>query len=236
MKGRTIVVLLLSVTSAAAQHDASSTADFSGMRSSAFVSASDLAVPTRARKQLERSNELIRKNELQQAIEKLKKAISIYPQYALAYNNLGALYSRLGDRVHENEALQKAVSLNPSFALAYVNLGRMSMKANDYSAAEDAFNKALAFDPSDEITLILLSYSEFMDKSFDAAIVTSRKAHSLEKPHAFAHRVAARAFEQEKQGANAIAELEMFLQEEPSSPRAADARHEIEVVKAALPN
>ena len=208
----------------------------SGLPASTFVSASDLAVPGRARKELDRSDELIRMGELQQAIDKLKKAIALYPQYALAYNNLGVLYSRLGDRDHEKEALQKAVSLNPSFALAYVNLGRMNMKLEDYAAATAAFSKALSLNPTDASTLILLSYSEFMDQNLDQAIATSRKAHALQKPHAFAHRVAARAFEQEKQGANAIAELELFLQEEPSSPRSADARQEIEAVKAALPN
>jgi tetratricopeptide (TPR) repeat protein len=210
--------------------------DFSGLPASTFVSAQDLAVPSRARKELDRSNELIQKGELKQAIDKLKKAIAIYPQYALAYTNLGVLYSRMGDRVHENEVLQKAISLKPNFGLAYVNLGRMNMKANDYAAAEAAFSKALSFNPADEITLILLSYSEFMDRSFDQAIATSRKAHALERPHAFAHRVAARAFEEEKKGASAIAELEMFLKEEPSSLRADDARHEIDVVKSALPN
>jgi tetratricopeptide (TPR) repeat protein len=210
--------------------------EFSGVAASAFVSASDLAIPKRARKELDRSNELIRKDEIQHAIGKLKKAIAMYPQYALAYNNLGVLYSRLDDREREKEALEKAISLNPTFALAHVNLGRMNMRAKDYRAAEAEFNKALALHPTDEITLILLSYSEFIDNSFDAAIATSRRAHSLEKPHAFVHRVAARAFEEEKQGANAIAELEMFLKEDPSSPRAPDARHEIDVVKATLPN
>lgn len=210
--------------------------DFSGLGASAFVSASDLAVPNRARKELDKSNELIRRHELQQAIEKLEKAIAIYPQYALAYNNLGVLYSQLGDRRHENEALQKAISLNPRFALAYVNVGRMDMKVNDYRGAEEAFTKALSFNGDDAVTLILLAYAEFMDKSFDASIATSHKAHALDKSHSFAHRVAARAFEEKKQGANAIAELEMFLKEEPASPRADEARHEIDVVKAALPN
>jgi hypothetical protein len=58
----------------------------------------------------------------------------------------------------------------------------------------------------------------------------------LQQSHAFAHRVAARVFEQQKRGADAIAELETFLKEEPSRPRAAAARQEIDVVKAALPN
>ncbi len=204
---------------------------FAGIPANAFVSASDLAVPGRARKELEKANALIRKQELEQAVGKLKKAIAIYPQYALAYNNLGVLYSHLGDQVHEKEALQKAISLNPTFALAYVNVGRMDMSANDYPAAEGAFQKALSLGHKDAITLMLLSYSELMERKLDGAIAMSRAAHALQEPHAFAHRIAARAFEEEKQGPDAIAELEMFLKEAPQSPRAADVRDEIEMVK-----
>jgi tetratricopeptide (TPR) repeat protein len=209
--------------------------DYRGLPN-AFVSAPDLAVPNRARKELEKAIDLSRQQKLQEAIQRLNKAIQIYPQYAVAYNNLGALYGQLGDRSRENEALQKAISLNPKFALAYLNLGRMEVKANNFAAAEPFLAKAAELNPADVSTLVLLSYSEFMDKSFDAAIITSRKAHSTEKPHAFAHRVAARAFEQKEQNANAVAELETFLREEPSGPRADAARQELETLRAALPN
>lgn len=256
MQSRKLVVLLLLVPSTVAQRDAnsnipvsaSSSADFEirlkgtstpqyfAVPANAFVSASDLAVPRRARKEIEKATELIRRQELQEAIKKLNKAIHLYPQYAVAYNNLAVIYGQLGDRVHENEALQKAISLNPNLALGYVNLGRMEMKANNYPAAEPLLAKAAELNPADVNALVLLSYSEFMDKSFDAAIESSRKAHALQQPHAFAHRVAARAFEQEKRGADAIAELEAFLEEEPSGPRAEAARQEIDVVRTALPN
>lgn len=241
MKGRAFAVLLLSVTSAAAQHDASGIAALvsipvHGERSSAFVSASDLAIPTRARREFDKANELIRRQELEQAMKKLKKAIAIYPRYTVAYNNLAVIYSQLGDQAGEDEALEKAISLNPSFALAYVNFGRMNVHAGKYPAAELALQKAASLNPADAATLILLSYSQFMEKNFDGAIASSRKAHLLDSPHAFAHRVAARAFEQEKQGTKAIAELEMFLREEPSGAHADAVRHEIEVVRAALPN
>jgi regulator of sirC expression with transglutaminase-like and TPR domain len=84
------------------------------------------------------------------------------------------------------------------------------------------------------MALILLSWAEFQQRRFEQAIAASRKAHTLDKPHAFVHRVAARAYEQERQGANAIAELEMYLKEEPPGPRADAARNEMERVKAAL--
>ncbi len=205
-----------------------------GVSGSAFVSASDLRVPNRARKEFDKASELIGQEDLAQAIQKLNKAISIYPAYAVAYNNLGVIYSRLGDGVREREALQKAISLNDHFALAYVNVGRMNIAVGDFPGAETALGKAATFDPTDPMTLILLSYSEFMDRRFDEAIATCRKAHALEKPHAFVHRVAARAFEQQKEGASAIAELELFLKEEPRGPRADAARKELETVKAVL--
>ncbi len=203
-----------------------------GVPSSGFVSVSDLSIPSRARKEFDQATQLIGKQDLTQAIQKLNKAISIYPTYAVAYNNLGVIYSKLGDPVQERESLQKAISLDDHFALAYVNVGRMNIAGGDFPDAEVALDEASTFAPNDPMTLILLSYSEFMDRRFDEAIATSRRAHALDKPHAFAHRVAARAFEQERRGANAIAELESCLREEPSGPGAGAVRKELETVKA----
>jgi tetratricopeptide (TPR) repeat protein len=205
-----------------------------GMFGNALVSAADLSVPSRARKELDKANELAGKQKWEQAIHELNKAITIDPAYAVAYNNLGVIYSHLGDHGREIEALQKAIRVNDHFALAYVNLGRMHIADGDFPAAETELDKASAFDPADPMTLILLSYAEFMDQRFDEAIATSRKAHALEKSHAFVHRVAARAFEKKRQGANAIAELELFLKEEPPGPRAEAARKELETVESVL--
>ena len=208
--------------------------DQGGTPASSFVSASDLAVPMRARKELDKAVEMIHKQDLQHAVEKLNKAITIYPQYAMAYNNLGAIYSRLGDSARENEALQKAISLDPNLELAYLNLGKLDIREGQYPAAETALNKAVDLNSHDAVAMVLLSYTEFMDRAFDAAIATSRKAHLLEQPHATAHRVAAFAFEMENQGQNAIAELQTFLQEQPAGPQADSARKEMAALKTAM--
>lgn len=197
----------------------------------AFVSTSDLGVPSRARKEFDKASQLISKRELDQAIQKLNKAISIYPGYAGAYNNLGVVYAWRGDQVRERESLETAIRLNDHFALAYLNLGRLNVASGDFPAAETVLDKASAFDPSDPLALILLTWAEFQQGHFDEAIATSRKAHLLGKPHAFAHRVAARAFEQEKNRAGAVAELELFLKEGPAGPPAEAARKELELVK-----
>lgn len=199
---------------------------------SAFISAEDLAAPSRARKEVNKANELISKQEFKEAMERLNKALAIYPSYAVAYNNMAVIYSRLHDRARERQALEKAISLNDHFALAIMNLGRMDLAAGDYANAETELAKASIFVPDDPITLILLAWVQLMEGHFDDAIAASQKAHLLNKPHEAAHRVAARAFEKKRQGANAIAELELFVKESPPGPRADSAREEIEAVKA----
>jgi hypothetical protein len=71
-----------------------------------------------------------------------------------------------------------------------------------------------------------------MNHSYDDAILTSRKAHALTSPHAYAHEVAAHAFEQKRDGADAIAELDLFLKEEPTGQRADAARKELAALQA----
>jgi tetratricopeptide (TPR) repeat protein len=206
--------------------------EHTGVPVSPFVAAADLAIPVRAQKEFDKANELVAKQDLTQAIQKLDKAIADYPAYAGAYNNLGVIYARMGDRDREREALQKAISINDHFAPAYVNLGRMDISTGDFPGAESLLNKASSLDPTDAMTLVLLTYSEFMDRHIDQAIATSVKAHTLTGPHAFAHQLAASAYEQKRDAADAIAELEQFLKEEPQGARADVASKELAAVRA----
>ena len=138
----------------------------------------------------------------------------------------------MGDGAREREALQKAIGISDHFAPAYVNLGRMDIATGDFVRAESDLSKAASCDPTDAMTLVLLSYSELMDKHFDQVIATSYKAHTLQGPHAFVHQLAARAFEQKRDAADAIVELEQFLKEEPEGARAVLARKELAAVRA----
>lgn len=205
-----------------------------GGRGNSSVSTSELAIPSRARREFDKANALAGNQDFTQAIQKLNKAISIYPAYAMAYNNLAVIYARLGEVAREREALEKAISINDHLALAYVNLARMNLISGDFKKAQTALGKASTLDPRDPMALILLSYAEFRDQRFDQAIATVRRAHTMEANHAFAHRVAARVFERQGQGASAMAELDLFLKEAPADPGADSARQELEMVKAAL--
>jgi Flp pilus assembly protein TadD len=203
-----------------------------GAPANTSVSASELAIPPRAKKEFDKASELMAKQDFAKALDRLNSAIKVYPSYAKAYNNLGVIYARLGDREQEREALQKAISIDEHFAPAYLNLGRMNIATGDFPNAETAFKQASSYDPTDAMALVLLSYSQFMNKHFDEAIETSRRAHTLRGTHSSAHHIAARAFEQKRDAANAIAELEEFLKEESTGPEADAVHKELEAVRA----
>src|SRR5947209_6438721 len=147
-----------------------------GARGTASVSALDLAIPSKAQKDFDKAQSLIDRGDLKKAIESLHNAIAIYPSYVDAYNNLGVVYARLGDRDEERDALHRALSINAHFAPAYVNLARMDISTGDFAGAETELSKATSNDPTDAMTLVLLTYSEFMNRHFDSAIATSYRA------------------------------------------------------------
>ncbi len=193
-----------------------------------LVAAVDLNIPEAARKEFDKASQFTAKENWQKSIEHLKKATAIYPQYAEAYNNLGVAYGGLGDRVKNLEALQKAISLNDHFAPAYVNWARIAIADHDFPHAETLLNKANAIDPTDSQTLVLLANVELLNQHYEQALATCRKAHAIPRgAHAVVHYVAARVFEHENRPAEAVAELQIFLSEEQSGPRAEAARKEM---------
>ena len=188
---------------------------------SPFVSVKELGVPSAAEKEFEKANHLISKQDWAKAIERLQKAVSIYPQYASAYNNLGAVYTKMGEMAQARGSLKKAIAINDRFAVAYVNLARVSFSEKDFPAVEGFVEKALSLAVPDGGELTMLAFAQLGDGHLDQTIATSGQAHRLQLAHhAFVHLLAARADELLGKSDEYMAELHQFLSEEPSGPRA----------------
>jgi len=195
---------------------------------SAETSVSDLRIPKRAAKEFLKAGREMEQQQWKEAETSLDRAIAIYPKYAAAYNNLGVVYARNGDRSREADALQQAISIDDHYVPAYVNLARMDIAENKFPDAESKLRRAADFDPENGIVLVLLTYAEYMNHRFDAVIRDCNKVHALNSvPHAFAHWSAAFALEQKEQIKEAGEEFRTFVKEEPSGQRADDARKEI---------
>ena len=200
-----------------------------------FVSVKELGVPSNAAKEFEKANRLIAKQEWAKATEHLQKGLAIYPNYAGGYNNLGAVYHRRGNNTQARQALQQAIALDSHLAAAYVNLGRLSFLEKDYPGAESLLTKAVALEPeanADEF--LLLAYAQLTDRHFNEAIETSRQGHAKVGRHAFLHLVAANAYEQQQRIADSVSELNTFLEEEPTNPRAEKVKTAMAMLQAQM--
>lgn len=200
----------------------------SGAGGNSSVAAVDLNVPDTARKEFEKANEDMGRQDWTSAQQRLNRAISAYPQYAQAYNNLAAVYSHLNDPAREREALEKAIGLNDHLVPALVNLAKLCLQDKNATRAETLLEDASRAEPNNPETMTLLAQAQLLNKHFDAAIATAHNVHTM--PHqnfAVVHYIAARAFERENRLQDALAELQLFLTEEPKGPRADHVREEI---------
>ncbi|MGC2112019.1 MAG: tetratricopeptide repeat protein [Candidatus Korobacteraceae bacterium] len=197
------------------------------------VSAAELNVPDKARKEVDKANEAMAEQNPKKALEHLNKAIALAPQYATAFNNLAVLYARMNDVPHEEEALKKAVTVDDHFAPALVNYGKLSLQQKNFPQAETLLEKAAGVEPNNVETLMLLADAQYMDRHFGAAITSAQQAHSANHEHpSFVHYIAARAYQQQNQQQQALAEFQMFLREEPKGPRADHVRGDIAKIEA----
>ena len=197
-----------------------------------MTSASDLAVPDGARKEFRKGAEAIAHQNWDKAVDHLNKAVMAYPQYAAAYNALGVVYGHANDTARQREALEKAIGLDDHFAPAYVNLAELCIRQKDTVQAETLLLKAVPLDPTSAKSYLLLADAQLLNQKYDAAISNAQKVHAL--PHerlALAHYIAARAYEHKNRPQDALAELQLFLKEEPQGPGADHVREEVKLVQ-----
>lgn len=199
----------------------------------AKVNAATIEIPSEARKQFEKGTRAMAHQDWPAALQRMKKAIELYPKYAAAYNNLAVVYGKMNDLTSERTALEKAISLDDNFAEAYTNLGVLAIRQQDFSAAEGFLEHAAELDPQNPKNFLLLANVELMNKNYEAAIRNAAKVHALANDNLpLSHYIAARAYETENRMAEAQAELRMFLKEESKGPRADQVREELKQIES----
>jgi tetratricopeptide (TPR) repeat protein len=197
--------------------------------SGGMVSAAELNIPDKARKEFDHGVESMQKSENDKALDHFEKATAIYPQYALAYNNIGVLHVKAGEMPQARQAFETAVSVDPKLAAAYLNLARMSLNDKNYKEADQFITRALTVEPNRVEAMALAAQCKMMLGDLDSAYAFAKKVHSQGDHKAFSavHLVAAHVLEQRHEYEQAMAEYKLFLNESPDSPTAPRVRDAI---------
>ncbi len=99
------------------------------------VSATSLAAPRNARQSLEKAREQIARNRLAEAEKELARALQIYPKYAEAWQELGAVLSTQNRRAEARKAFQEAIASDSRFPKPYLSLALLSATERNWKDA-----------------------------------------------------------------------------------------------------
>jgi tetratricopeptide (TPR) repeat protein len=106
--------------------------------------------------------ELSSKGDLNTAIEEYRRAISVYPNFVAAYNNIGEIYARMGDSEKAISSYLEALKIDKHYRVL-LNLGVEHFNRNNYDQALKYFNEVLALEP------------KFLEGNFYAGLVYYNK-------------------------------------------------------------
>lgn len=201
------------------------------------IAANRLKVPAKAERELQKGKEAVERKDWAEAKKHFTEAIVIYPEYDIAYNDLGQAMASGGDTVAARSAFEKAIHLNDNFGAAYRNLAKISLSERKFDEVDNLLTHSLSMDPLNAWALAYSAYAELQLHKFDEAIAHARKAHSV--PHdglASIHIVMAVALEEKQQPTEAIEQFRVYLLEDATGRDAERARKAIERLSATAPN
>jgi len=186
-------------------------------------------VPPAARELYTQAMTLALSRDHKGAIEKLEKAVSLYHDFALALNELGAQYLQLNRLDKAVEALQSAIKIAPDSFLPHLNYGYVLLLQKKYAEAEIELHRASDKNDNSVLAhlyraraLIRLQRDDEAEKELKRAIAIGGDEASL------AHRYLGALYMQRHDNAQAISELETYLR---LTPKAEDANQIREIIK-----
>ena len=106
---------------------------------------------------------------LDQAAESFKQAISVNPDDAEAYYNLGTLYLRRNNFSEARRYLEGTVKLRPNYPEAWNNLGMLDAQEGQTDQAIRKFQQSLQLRPDYAVALVNLGNLYRRQRSFDEA-------------------------------------------------------------------
>jgi len=199
-----------------------------GERHTISAKEADGSIPKKAREAYDLSVDLSRQGKTRQAIQELKRAILIYPEYVQAHNDLGVAYIKLDLIDDAIKALEKATMLDPKAFNPRLNLGIANVRRQDFPEAEPHLRAAVAIDSSLPLAHLYLGITLWKTSRSDEAEDEFARALSLGGSDiAIAHYYLGQLYADRDRIAEAVTELEAYLKQKPDSDDAQQARKKI---------
>lgn len=167
--------------------------------------------------------------ETNKAIRQLRSALTIYPQFVVALNELSVLYLQLNDLANAGEVLAEAVKLDPENATLRLNYGYVLMLRQRFVDADRELRRAVELKADYALAHLYRGKVLIKLRNFGEAEKELRRAITLGSDSApLAYRYLGALYSERGEKEKAIEALETYLK---LNPRVQDAEQVRSVLK-----
>ncbi len=182
------------------------------------ISRSELSVAEDAAQEYKTAHELLSRHDVNGAVERLRKAVVISPQFAAAWNQLGTISYQAGQYRQAEEYFREALKQDPDAYSPLVNLGGALLALNRFEESLEINRAAVKAMPGDPLAHSQLGKSYFYLGRLDDALTHLKRAKALDPSHfSYPHLFLIEIYARMNQLPAAIAEMEEFLKLHPDS-------------------
>lgn len=199
------------------------------------VNAALAAIPKAARELYEKALVAAQAGEPKRAVEHLKKAVAVYPEFTLAFNELGVQHLRLGQTERAADALRAALKLEPETFILRLNYGIILLQRKQFAEAEGELSRAVKLGESSFAAHLYRGRALIGLRRSDEAEKELLRALALGGDEArMAHRYLGALYLEQGNIVRAVESLETYLRLDPQAGEAAQIRAIIKGLRAEM--
>ncbi len=166
-------------------------------------------VPAPAQKAYQKGEQAASKGNLEEACTHFQEAVALDPEFADAYNDLGAARAGMNQLPEAAEQFQKAIDLVPEHPMALPNLSIVLAKMKNYHEAGEVARRALKVVPASGRIHYILAVSMLAEHGNLDEVIAHLERAAADVPSA--HLTAAELLAQRGRSPEAIRHLEEYL-------------------------
>lgn len=160
----------------------------------------------------------VKAGERDKAIEQLKGAIAIFPEFVAALNGLGVQYMKLGNFQYAFEAFNSALILSPESFILHLNCGITLFNLNRQAEAEKELATAILKNDASGPAHLYRARALIALNRFDEATKDLKRAIEIGGDDVkVAHRYLGGIHMEKNENTEAVKELELYLKLSPTS-------------------
>lgn len=197
------------------------------------ISASQLTVSDRARREYQKAADRLEKYDVSRAVEHLRKAVEMAPQFAAAWNYLGTIAYHSGDYRQAEEHFREALEQDAGAYSPVVNLGGVLISLGRIEEALPLNERAVQARPDDALAHSQLGQCYLSLHRLVDAERHLKQAKALDPRHfSFPQLVLAKLYQIRGDESALIHELEEFLEHHPDSDRVSEVTDWLNRIRA----